>query len=225
MAANPWGKPTITVEKVLDNNPNLHLQNAENALRERNFQDAARHIEYAKQTANGREEILKQCFSVMQLIQQQNSPSARLAEQRFVEVLKAHNFHPEFEAIGENRFIKVPVQTENSYEVDFYFIFFDGSKNNGDKGTAVFMFCFDFLTFPENKKDRIITAINEINSDYGFELYRIDIKNRSICMAAPKEVDFHSSDIGSACYQLLCNGIQMRSIDFPEMMRALWGAI
>lgn len=225
MAGNPWGKPHITVEKILDNNPNLHLQNAEDALKKRNFQDAARHIEYARQTSNGREEILKQCLSVMQIIQQQNSPSVHRAEQRFIELLRTHSFHPEFETMGKTRFVKVPVQAENTYKVDFYFTFYDGPKDNGDNGNAVFMFCFDFLTFPENRTEQIIKAINHIHSEYGCEIYGIDINSRNIYMKVPKEVDFQNPDIGSVCYQFLCDCIQMRSMDFPEMMQALRGVI
>lgn len=68
MAGSPWGVPNITHEKVLDENPNLHLKNAENAIKERNIQEALRHIGYAEQTANGRKEILEQCSKVKRLL-------------------------------------------------------------------------------------------------------------------------------------------------------------
>ena len=77
MAGSPWEVTNITHEKVLDENPNLHFKNAENALREGNISAALKHIGYAEQTANGRKEILEQCEEVKRLLIRKKKDSVR----------------------------------------------------------------------------------------------------------------------------------------------------
>lgn len=60
-----WGNMKVTEEMVLDDNPNVHLKNAEDALRRKNYDEARKHIEYARSVANGNPEVEQQCKRVL----------------------------------------------------------------------------------------------------------------------------------------------------------------
>ena len=61
MGSISWGTPTVIIESILDPNSNLHLQKAEEALRNRDFDEAWDEMNYAELVANGNEEVLEQC--------------------------------------------------------------------------------------------------------------------------------------------------------------------
>ena len=68
MSTIQWGTPKITVEKMLDPNPNLHLKNAEIALKDGRYENALEEIEYAYMLANGNYEVVKQCQKVKDVL-------------------------------------------------------------------------------------------------------------------------------------------------------------
>ena len=64
MSEIQWENSKITIEKILDPNPNLHLKNAEIALKDGRYENALEEIEYAYMLANGNYEVVKQCQKV-----------------------------------------------------------------------------------------------------------------------------------------------------------------
>ena len=70
MGSAQWGKPVITVEKVLDSNPNIHLMNLEDALRKKRFDEAVMHLEYAWEVGREDEKVKQQCLEILKLLKQ-----------------------------------------------------------------------------------------------------------------------------------------------------------
>lgn len=68
MSSVQWGTPTITVEKVLDSNPNVHLMNLEDALRQKRYDEAVAHLKYAWTVANDNQEVKEQCLEVLKVL-------------------------------------------------------------------------------------------------------------------------------------------------------------
>jgi tetratricopeptide (TPR) repeat protein len=65
MRDNPWGEIQIEVEEVVDENPNLYLQRAEEALREKRYSDALKECDEAIRYSNNGIEFLCQKIRIL----------------------------------------------------------------------------------------------------------------------------------------------------------------
>lgn len=68
MSSVQWGIPSITVEKVLDSNPNVHLLNLEDALRQKQYDEAVVHLKYAWSVGKDNEEVEQQCLEILRAL-------------------------------------------------------------------------------------------------------------------------------------------------------------
>jgi hypothetical protein len=67
-----WSETTVTVENVLDDDPNVHLYNAREYLKRNDYVNAVRSVEYARRVSNTYEqrvEIEYQCFPIVYIAQ------------------------------------------------------------------------------------------------------------------------------------------------------------
>lgn len=93
-------------------------------------------------------------------------------------------------------------------------IFFD-TDNQG-----VALRVFNLVKFPEDKLDRMMRQICDLNNRFRFIKFCIDFSDNTV--QAEMDGVFRDNDVGEICRELVGRTVTICDEAYPELMKAIW---